>query len=253
VFKSGATAPINGTSPDGKWLFIQNPDKADDSCWVPFESGDLSAIAGLVPVVDTTQPLATPTLPAPPTLAIPAGVEFVRINSIEINAQNQYVVNYETFEYTEALPGMHVHFFFNTVSQEQAGSPGKGPWKLYGGPRPFTGYKTSDRPQNASQICALVANPNHSIHLDSGNCVPLPDVTTATARIDTACTKTPVENGELVATFKAGATVLLRGISSDKNWLSIQHPDFLDASSCWVPFNSSVLTGDIGKVPVVNP
>jgi Protein kinase domain len=99
---------------------------------------------------------------------------YARINSITINASNQYVVEYETFGYTEKLPGEHVHFFFNTVPPEQAGMPGSGPWILYGGPRPFTKYKVSDRPANATQMCILVANPNHSVIADSGNCVDLP-------------------------------------------------------------------------------
>jgi hypothetical protein len=69
---------------------------------------------------------------------------------------------------------MHVHFFFNTVSVEQAGSPGSGPWYLYGGPRPFTKYSEADRPADATQMCALVANNNHSIIPGSGNCMNLP-------------------------------------------------------------------------------
>jgi hypothetical protein len=96
------------------------------------------------------------------------------IKGITINASNQYVVEYETFGYTEKLPGQHVHFFFNTVPPDQAGMPGSGPWILYGGPRPFTKYKVSDRPANATQMCALVANPNHSVVAESGNCVDLP-------------------------------------------------------------------------------
>jgi hypothetical protein len=98
----------------------------------------------------------------------------VRINGITISTRNQYVVEYETFGYTEELPGQHVHFFFDTVPPEQAGMPGSGPWKLYGGPRPFTGYLVSDRPRSATRMCALVANANHSVIAESGNCVDLP-------------------------------------------------------------------------------
>ena len=123
----------------------------------------------------TTELPATAT-PAPTLVPTPAQPKTpsVRINRITINAQKQYVVEYETFGYTEKLPGMHVHFFFNTVPPEQAGVPGSGPWILYGGPRPFTGYKVSDRPSSATKMCALVANPDHSIQLNSGNCVDLP-------------------------------------------------------------------------------
>ncbi|NOH02179.1 MAG: hypothetical protein HND47_09595 [Chloroflexi bacterium] len=72
---------------------------------------------------------------------------------------------------------LHVHMFFNTVPPDQAGSPGAGPWKLtyraYG-PSPFTQYSVGNRPSGATQMCALIANPNHSIQLNSGNCVDLP-------------------------------------------------------------------------------
>ena len=116
----------------------------------------------------------TPTLAVTPTATVPAGIPFARINSITINEQNRYMVEYETFTFTEVLPGTHVHFFFNTVSPENAGSPGSGPWILYGGPRPFTKYGISDRPAAATQMCVLVANPNHSVQPNSGNCMDLP-------------------------------------------------------------------------------
>jgi hypothetical protein len=121
---------------------------------------------------DTPGALATDT-PAPTVTATYPPL-YVRINGITIDSSGHYVVDYETFGYTEQLPGMHVHFFFNTVSPDQAGTPGKGPWYLYGGPRPFTKYRESDRPADATQMCALVANKNHSVIQGTGNCVNLP-------------------------------------------------------------------------------
>jgi hypothetical protein len=88
-----------------------------------------------------------------------------------------YVVDYEVHNYPEDVPGMHVHMFFDTVPPDQAGSPGSGPWKLTWGPYgdpPFMQYREADRPAGANQMCALVANPNHSVQPDSGNCVDLP-------------------------------------------------------------------------------
>ena len=84
------------------------------------------------------------------------------------------IVEYETFEYTEALPGDHIHFFYDTVYPEDAGMPNSGPWIVWGGPRPFNGYTVASRPAAATRMCALVANPNHTIILDSGNCYDLP-------------------------------------------------------------------------------
>lgn len=126
-------------------------------------------------VVETTEapPTEPPTITPTPTATEPTEL-YARINSITIE-NGVYVVDYETFQYTEVLPGMHVHFYFNTVPEDQAGSPGAGPWILYGGPRPFKGYRVSDKPAAATQMCARVANHDHSIIFGSGNCVDLPE------------------------------------------------------------------------------
>jgi hypothetical protein len=118
-------------------------------------------------------PTETPTPTIAPTATVPPGPH-VRINNIFVE-NNTYMVEYETFEYTEGLPGMHVHFFYDTVPPEQAGVPGSGPWIVWGGPRPFNGYTVASKPQYATQMCALVANANHSIILESGNCYDLPE------------------------------------------------------------------------------
>ena len=106
-----------------------------------------------------------------PTEVGPTG-PYVQINNISLN-QSNYVVEYATLNYTEAIPGVHIHFFFNSVAPEQAGVGGNGPWYVWGGPRPFTGYTTGER-GSASQICALVANADHTIVLNTGNCYDLP-------------------------------------------------------------------------------
>lgn len=127
-----------------------------------------------------TQP--APIIPAatePPTevivlTATPSG-PYVVITAITIEGNNyNYSVVYEVHNFTDSL---HVHMFYNTVPPEQAGSPGSGPWKLtwgaYGNP-PFTQYNVASRPPNATQMCSLVANSNHSVQPNTGNCVDLP-------------------------------------------------------------------------------
>ncbi|MCA9975590.1 MAG: hypothetical protein KC413_07560, partial [Anaerolineales bacterium] len=86
----------------------------------------------------------------------------------------QYAVTFVSNNFTPQLPGTHVHFFFNTVPPEEAGMPGAGPWYVYGGGSPFTGYGLADKPAAATQLCVLVANPNHSVQSGSGNCYDLP-------------------------------------------------------------------------------
>jgi hypothetical protein len=107
----------------------------------------------------------------------PFDARSAQIHSISLDENNNYVVDFDAYNYEPALPGEHVHFFFDTVAPEDAGTPGSGPWKLYGGPSPFTGYAFADRPfgpYGAEQMCILVANPDHSVLLNSGNCVKLP-------------------------------------------------------------------------------
>jgi hypothetical protein len=104
--------------------------------------------------------------------------DFFRVNiiSVTLDANFTYNVYFET-NYETDNSSYHVHFFFDTVSPANAGIPGSGPWKIYDGSSPFTQYTFVDRPfgaYGAERICALVANPNHSIRLNSGNCVKLP-------------------------------------------------------------------------------
>jgi hypothetical protein len=138
------------------------------------EATNTLAAARVIPIA-TFQPSATlaPTeVPTTPTPTYPS--LYVKINEISLTSSNQYSVAYETFRYTEVLPGQHIHFFFDTVMPENAGMPGSAPWILYGGPRPFTGYSVYQKPKDAVQMCTLVANANHTIILESGNCMDLP-------------------------------------------------------------------------------
>jgi molecular chaperone DnaK len=104
---------------------------------------------------------------------VPPGQDFVTIDAINLDGDT-YLVDFTTHEFEAQLPGQHVHFFFDTVAPDEAGVPGGGPWILYGGPSPFTEYTTADRPAQATRMCALVANPDHSVVADSGICVDLP-------------------------------------------------------------------------------
>lgn len=102
-----------------------------------------------------------------------------RINRIWV-VDGRYFVDFEAFGFTAQMPGQHLHFFFDSVPPGQAGVPGRGPWQIYpaanGQPatNPFTLLTVAQRPPNASQMCILVANANHSVNQGTGNCVALP-------------------------------------------------------------------------------
>ena len=130
-------------------------------------------------LTSTPTPTEDPATEAPPTetptsAPTPITALFVLINTILLDGDS-FVVDYTPQGYTPVLPGMHVHFFFNTVPPQNAGvGPTQGRWFVYGGPNPFTGYKVGDRPSGATHMCTLVANPDHTIQLGTGNCRQLP-------------------------------------------------------------------------------
>lgn len=140
--------------------------------------------AAVVEETATEAPTATPTdIPPPTETPLPTETpapttppdNFVEITGITLEGDT-YVVNYVTYNFEPALPGMHLHFFFNTVLPENAGMPGSGPWVIYAGPNPFTQYTVFDKPEGATQMCARVANPDHSLYaVDSGTCFDLPE------------------------------------------------------------------------------
>jgi serine/threonine protein kinase len=130
----------------------------------------------LIPT-DTTAPTiaASPTAVATtaPTAVATQGLR-AEITNITI-ANGQYVVDFQVFGYFSDTSSTHVHFFWNTIAPDQAGVPANpGNWKLYGSPSPFTGYSVAEKPIGATQMCILVANPNHSVQLGTGNCFNLP-------------------------------------------------------------------------------
>jgi len=122
------------------------------------------------------------TIPPPPEQEGETGQsgsgDTARITDIRL-LDGRYYVAFETSGFVPALPGRHVHFFWDTVPQEHAGVPGDGPWQLYPpgpgvGLSPFSMFTVNDQPAGASAICILVANADHSVNQGTGNCYPLP-------------------------------------------------------------------------------
>jgi molecular chaperone DnaK len=135
------------------------------------------------PLTETTAPQVTDAAGGSDGLVTPpAGAEFFsRINSIDVQ-DGRYVVDFETFGFEPQLegPNKHVHFFFDAVPPSQAGSPGNGPWQLYPtrsgvvGESPFTLFGVDDVIRGSTKMCILVANNDHSVIAETGNCTPLP-------------------------------------------------------------------------------
>lgn len=201
--------------------------------------------AATLPPSSTPEPTATAAPASSPTPTVPAGVPYSRINGITIQ-DGYYSVDYETFEYTAASPGQHVHFFFNTVPPTQAGNPGYGPWKLYGGPSPFRQYCACERPKAATQLCILVSNSDHSVEQNSGNCFILPDVNVAAPLYDEPCRTGPGEAFPATATLAAGQILQVTGISPDEAWWAADYA----GQACWLQRSRSDFAGDLGALPM---
>ncbi len=129
--------------------------------------------SGTQPASATPNAVAPAQTPVEATASanVPSG-PYVQITSVTVDDQGHYVTDYQAFNFTPQVPGMHLHFFFDTAHPDKGGDPGS--WIVYGGPSPFLGYFQSDRPDGATKLCALVANPDHSMIEESGNCVELP-------------------------------------------------------------------------------
>lgn len=114
----------------------------------------------------------------PPTEGLPGG-RYVEIDTITASG-SAYAVEFTPYNFVPLIGSgdqdFHVHFFWNSVEPQNAGtnSPSPGEWFLYDGGSPFTGYSFADRPPEATQLCALVADSAHGVTVGSGNCVTLP-------------------------------------------------------------------------------
>ena len=109
----------------------------------------------------------------------------VFIDGISLEGDS-YVVGYTTVGYDPLIAGTeadhHIHFYFDTVATDQAGSPGKGPWVVWdldaNGNKVFQGeegFQTNEVPEGATQICAVVATIDHRLDDDpQPSCVDLP-------------------------------------------------------------------------------
>jgi hypothetical protein len=155
---------VRGISSSEMHWNVANPQDMETSCWIERQAVGISGDISTLPLVEAP--------PSPTEAALPA--LSVAITDITIDDQNRYVVSYETQDYTEQIPGTHIHFFFSTVAPDQL-SETVGNFQMYGGPKPFTGFTTADRPAEATQMCAIVANPDHTVIPESGNCFDLPE------------------------------------------------------------------------------
>jgi actin-like ATPase involved in cell morphogenesis len=128
----------------------------------------------------TADPATTEAPPATTGTTLPPG-PFVQLDAVDL-VDGQYQVTYRVVGFeasTEDPDALHLHFFFDTIEPENAGTNGEPPgdWDLTGNPDTFvTKYGPEDK-GSATQMCSAVATFEHEVHLrgtTTGNCVDLP-------------------------------------------------------------------------------
>ncbi|MDA0242615.1 MAG: protein kinase [Chloroflexi bacterium] len=92
----------------------------------------------------------------------------------------RYEIAFTTTGFTPQPPSVadshHVHFYFNSLGEDEAGLPGGGPWSLYAGGSPYVDPNNTPlaRPEGATQLCVVVANANHTLVRNTSQCFDLP-------------------------------------------------------------------------------
>jgi subtilisin family serine protease len=89
----------------------------------------------------------------------------VTITSVIITG-SQYQISFTPNGYSPVPGGIHTHFYYNT-------EPNTVTDKMYSQSSPYL-LNISTKPANATQICAIVSNPNHIVISNTGNCFILP-------------------------------------------------------------------------------
>jgi serine/threonine-protein kinase len=118
-----------------------------------------------------------PASPGSPLNSAATGAATVRIDRVTRQG-DAFLVFYSAQNFVPRLEAgnRHIHLFWNTVEPENAGANGRPPkpYAVYAGPVPFRGFKVADRPPDATQVCALVADDSNSVESGTGNCAALP-------------------------------------------------------------------------------
>lgn len=162
---AGEPALVLGLAPNELWWNVVTPGDRGATCWLPTVGTNVTGDISRLPLVEA------------PEQYDPAARPMAAIEGIGIDEKGRYSAVFTVINFEPAYPGgTHMHFFWNTFSPEDVGIGGEANRLSHGSLEPFAGYRTDERPPTATDLCVVVANPNHTVIPDSGNCYPLPDV-----------------------------------------------------------------------------
>ena len=100
----------------------------------------------------------------PPEVGKSVGITGITLDS----PQTQYLVSFQTIGFTNALNNTHTQFYFDTEPPTVTN-------KIFTGASPYT-LSVSLKPSGATSLCSIVAEADHTVISNSGNCVILPVV-----------------------------------------------------------------------------
>ncbi|MEJ2208796.1 MAG: serine/threonine-protein kinase [Anaerolineae bacterium] len=195
---------------------------------------------------------AANTATPPSTGPTPAPSGAVTITDIQVDDQGHYIVYFDVEGYTPSIPGTHIHFYFTTFTVDQVGIGGGASRRMWGAPSPFDGYTTADRPDAATQLCAVVANPEHSVRPGTGNCFTLPDIPTVSSSQDLPCLSGPGDTYQVTSQLPANLPALLKGLTADELWWRAVNPRS-PGQECWLPVAGTTVNGSISTLPIAQP
>ena len=173
----------------------------DDGADTAIEGADADAVAPVDPTPEptvaeepTAAPIPTPTeeptaVPTPTPLPFPPDARRVELTEIQPSGST-FEVFYDTFNYEPsfATGEFHIHFFWDTYPPASVGSTSspQNPWVVWAldgnGDKRFDdpeGRLSSQRPADATGICAIVATSEHAVDAPeivdaTASCIDLP-------------------------------------------------------------------------------
>ncbi|NLF10271.1 MAG: serine/threonine protein kinase [Anaerolineaceae bacterium] len=162
---AGEPTLVLGLAPNELWWNVVTPGDLGATCWLPTVGTNVTGDISRLPLVEAPEEFD------------PAARPMAAIEGIGVDEKGRYSAVFTVINFEPAYPGgTHMHFFWNTFSPEDVGIGGEANRLSHGSLEPFAGFRADERPPTATDLCVVVANPNHTVIPDSGNCYPLPDV-----------------------------------------------------------------------------
>ena len=181
--------PINAiTGPSTALLKAPDyPDLIVPTNFTPYPQASSSSIPASSSLISSSQLSSS-------SIALPS----VSITGVSL-VGSQYQIDFVPTNYLPTLGGIHTHFYYNTEANTVMN-------KMYYQSTPYL-LNISTKPANATQICAIVGNVDHSVVPNSGNCFTLPVVSVSSS-------STSVSNSLVASLSQISSSVLSSANSS---------------------------------------